>query len=105
MKLGLAVSCASRSVLTFPVLFIAALAVSPPVASAQQVNLVINGGTREITAADARRYDHICITGGARVTVVEYDDDKDLEGNLQLVAGSVYVDATSSVSARGKGYQ
>jgi len=69
-------------------------------------NLIVNGGTFTITPATDRTYDHICITGGAVVTVTPYaGGDKGTEGNLELIAGSVYVDSSSRIVARGAGYQ
>jgi hypothetical protein len=109
MRLGLVSSCAARS--AFILLLPATLALaSPRSAFAQQNNLVINGGTRTFDEDDLRAFDHICITGGATVTVLKYDpenddDDKDVFGNLQLTAGSVYLSANSRINVRGLGYQ
>jgi len=90
MKLGLVGSFALR---VFAVL-LAALAVTLARSDrALAQNLIVDGGTFTITPATDRTYDHICITGGAVVTVTPYaGGDKGTEGNLELIAGSVYVE-------------
>jgi hypothetical protein len=59
------------------------------------------------TPATPRRYDHVCIINGGRVTVDPYTkgSDKLAKGNLELIASSIYLDQTSSISVRGSGYR
>ncbi|HEX7437962.1 MAG TPA: vWA domain-containing protein, partial [Caldimonas sp.] len=66
----------------------------------------LGAATFDIGSATQRRYDHVCVINGGLVTVDPYmGGDKAVQGNLELIAGSVYVDATSKISARGAGYQ
>jgi hypothetical protein len=73
-------------------------------APAHAQNLIVDGVTQ--TLSGEQRYDHICVINGGRIEVGRYTGgSKSALGNLELLAGSVYVDATSSISARGRGYQ
>jgi len=92
----------STRALTLHLLLVSAVLVET--ASAQV--LVVDGTTHTITAQGQRRFDHVCVINGGSITVERYDGQaKDAAGNLELLAGSVYVDASSSIDARGLGYQ
>jgi hypothetical protein len=84
-----------------------ALAGAATTAQAQNNNLVVdNGSVLTLDANTPRRYDHVCVLNGSEVRVSAYaGGDKSVEGNLELIAGSVYVDASSRIVARGDGYQ
>jgi Putative metal-binding motif len=69
-----------------------------------QTNLVLSGGS--MTLSGVKRYDNVCLTNGATLNVAAYNGSSKLNsGNLELIAGSVYVDASSKIIARGTGYQ
>lgn len=95
----------SRSWLT---ILVGLVCLAPAVLQAQN-NLVLNGGT--MTLGGVRRYDNVCLINGAVLTVEAYNASstnltkKRDTGNLELIAGSVYIDSTSKIVARGKGYQ
>jgi MYXO-CTERM domain-containing protein len=58
------------------------------------------------TGTELRRYDHVCVINGGVVSVAPYAGvNKAIYGNLELIAGSILVDATSRITARGAGYQ
>jgi hypothetical protein len=83
---------------------LASLAMSTPAEA--QSNLIVDGTTFQIGPSTQRKYDHICVINGGEVEVTPYaGGDKSKQGNLELIAGSVYVDATSKITARGEGYQ
>ena len=54
-----------------------------------------------------RRYDNVCIINGGSVTVDPFTkgSDKHVKGNLELIAGSLLLDATSKITVRGDGYR
>ncbi|MDD9966116.1 MAG: VWA domain-containing protein [Myxococcales bacterium] len=80
-----------------------ALLSAPGAALAQSV-LIVDGETQ--TLSGQQRYDHICVLNGGALLVDRYaGGPKDQLGNLELLASTIHVDATSSVSARGRGYQ
>ena len=94
-----------RAIAGLACLLVAIAAQTTP-ARAQNNNLVVDGTVLQIGPATNRRYDHICVINGGEVRVTPYDGgDKSKAGNLELIAGSVYVDATSRITARGDGYQ
>jgi len=67
-------------------------------------NLIVDGTI--VTLAGIERYDHVCVINGGRIRVAPYNgSDKVETGNLELIASTVYVDSTSSIDARGTGYQ
>jgi hypothetical protein len=70
---------------------------------AQAQTLVVDGTST--TLAGQQRYDHICVINGGVINVTPYaGGSTSTTGNLELIAGSVYVDATSRIVARGAGY-
>jgi hypothetical protein len=74
--------------------------------NARAQTLLVDGTTFNIGPATDRTYDHICVINDGVVTVTPYaGGDKALEGNLELIAGSVFVEEGSSIVARGAGYQ
>ncbi|HKP62255.1 MAG TPA: MopE-related protein [Polyangiales bacterium] len=67
-------------------------------------DLVLNGGS--MTLSGTHVYRNICLTNNATLNVTAYNgSDKLNTGNLELIAGSIYVEAGSKVVARGVGYQ
>ncbi len=67
-------------------------------------NLVVNGKT--INLGGIRKYNTVQVINGGRIRVPKYNGkDRTNTGNLQLVANSITVDATSSITADGAGYQ
>lgn len=78
-----------------------------PLGKATAQTLIVDGTTFNVAPATDRTYDHICVINGGTITVTPYASggDKTKEGNLELIAGSVYVDASSRIVARGAGYQ
>ena len=80
------------------------LAVTHGTARAQGGNLTLDGTSMPLSGI--QRYDNVCLINGATLVVDAYDGgDKRGTGNLELIAGSIYIDATSKIIARGKGYQ
>ena len=66
--------------------------------------LTVDGTT--VTLGGLHRYTRVRVVNGGRIEVPPYDGaDRLGTGNLVLVAGEIFVDATSSISARGRGYQ
>jgi hypothetical protein len=66
-------------------------------------NLIVDGTS--VPLAGIKRYDHVCVINGGRITVEPYDGADKLEtGNLELIASTVYVDSSSHIDARGAGY-
>jgi hypothetical protein len=66
-------------------------------------NLIVDGTS--VPLAGIKRYDHVCVINGGRITVEPYDGaDKIETGNLELIASTVYVDSSSHIDARGAGY-
>jgi hypothetical protein len=87
--------------LLFGLLSLSLLSLAPGVASAQ--DLIMAGGT--MTLGGVHRYDTVRLTGGASITVPPYDGtDRVNTGNLVIIANSITIDATSSITARGAGY-
>ncbi len=89
-----------------------ACCVAQGVARAQANDLIVDGtgvqgpATFTVDAASARHYDNVCVIHGGVIRVIQYvhGSDKHVYGNLELVAGSIFVDATSKVTARAAGY-
>lgn len=66
-------------------------------------DLVVDGV--DLSLAGCHRCDEIRVINGGRILVSAYDGiDKNNTGNLELVANSILVDATSEITARGSGY-
>ena len=66
-------------------------------------DLIMTGGT--MTLGGVHRFGTVRLTAGARLVVPPFDGvDRVNTGNLVLIADSITVDATSSISARGAGY-
>ena len=57
-------------------------------------DLVLNGGSTSLSGI--KRYDHVCLINGATLNVDTYAGDKALGGNLELIASTIYVDASFS---------
>ncbi|HEX7476556.1 MAG TPA: vWA domain-containing protein [Polyangiales bacterium] len=82
-------------------------------ARAHGQNLIVDGtgtlgpATFQVDDTTPRRYDNVCVINGGVVTVAPYvkGANKQLFGNLELIAGSVLVDATSKIDVRGLGYR
>lgn len=70
-----------------------------------QNHLVVDGITVEL--GGRHQYDTISVINGGIIRVRPYDNgaDKFTRGNLELVADSIFVDATSIITATGAGYQ
>ena len=84
------------------ILLLIAVTVVPTAARAQ--DLVVNGTTMALGGRHV--YDTVRVINGGRINVVPFDgSDRDNTGNLELVAASIVVDGTSTISARGAGYQ
>ena len=92
-----------RGPLTLALAFALAFAcASPSLARAQ--TLRVDGTT--ITLGGVHRYDAVEVVRGGRIVVPPFDGtDRAGTGNLVLVAGRILVDSTSSIDARGAGYQ
>ncbi|MET0385485.1 MAG: hypothetical protein ABW321_05985, partial [Polyangiales bacterium] len=71
--------------------------------AAAQTNLVMSGGT--MTLGGRQRYDNVCLTGNATIQVPAFSGNKTNTGNLELIAGSIYIGPNVKIVARGKGYQ
>ncbi len=68
------------------------------------VDLIMNGGT--VTLGGTQVYDIVSLTNGAQVLVTPYNGiDKNATGSLVIKANSITIDATSSIVAKGSGYQ
>ncbi len=66
-------------------------------------DLVVDGTTT--TLGGLHRYDQVRVINGGRIVVPQFDGtDRANTGNLVIVANDIFVDATSSISARGAGY-
>ncbi|MBL8680222.1 MAG: hypothetical protein JNK05_13690 [Myxococcales bacterium] len=71
---------------------------------ASAVDLILNGGT--MTLGGVQRFDRVVLTNGARIVVPPFNGtDRVNTGNLELIAESISIDATSSIVADGAGYQ
>ncbi len=67
-------------------------------------NLILDGTTTSLSGI--HRYGNVCLINGATLNVTSYDGNTKVgTGNLELIAGSIYVDPTSKIVARGTGYQ
>lgn len=87
---------------------IAAAVVASPVvllpATASAADLIMNGGT--VTLGGVHTYGAVSLTNGARIEVPAFNGtDRTNTGNLVIKADSITIDATSSIVAKGKGYQ
>ncbi|MEM1417907.1 MAG: vWA domain-containing protein, partial [Myxococcota bacterium] len=83
-------------------LALVALGVLPTGARAQ--DLIVDGETRVL--GGVQRFSRIEVINGGRIEVLPFDGtDREGTGNLVLVADAILVDATSTISARGSGYQ
>lgn len=83
-------------------LSVCVLTVVGPTAHAQ--TLLVDGTT--VTMGGEHRYTSIQVINGGRILVTPFNGvDRVNTGNLVLIADSILVDATSSISARGAGYQ
>ena len=79
-----------------------ALLAAPAAGLAQ--DLTVNAKT--ITLGGVRKYNKVQVLNGGRIQVPKYNGkDRVNTGNLQIVANSIHVDAKSSISADGSGYQ
>ncbi|UJR83857.1 MopE-related protein [Sandaracinus amylolyticus] len=91
----------SRSRATFALFFLF-LSSIPAIASAQ--DLVVNNTT--VTLGGVHRYRTVRVTNNGRILVPAFNGtNRTTTGNLVLIAESIVVDATSSIEARGAGYQ
>jgi len=80
------------------------LGVGAPARRARAQNLLVNNQT--ITLGGIHRYNQVQVINGGRIEVPAYEgSDRVGTGNLQIVANSIVVDSTSSISADGRGYQ
>jgi hypothetical protein len=87
-----------------PALFVALTALVPKPVFAQTTDLVLNGGSMSLSGV--QRFRNVCLTNGATLNVTGYDGvSKVTKGNLELIAGSIFVSADSKIVARGAGYQ
>ncbi len=67
-------------------------------------DLVVNGTVQVL--GGIHHYDQVRVINGGRIEVPAFDgSDRVNTGNLQIVANSIFVDATSEIVADGKGYQ
>ncbi|MBU1069615.1 hypothetical protein KJ975_08625, partial [Myxococcota bacterium] len=90
-----------RTTLSFFVLIVSTLFFTHP-AAAQ--SLVIDNTT--ITMGGIHHYDSITVINNGRIMVTPFNGtDRVNTGNLQLVAPSIYIDATSSIIGTASGYQ
>ncbi|MBX7190419.1 MAG: VWA domain-containing protein [Sandaracinaceae bacterium] len=73
-------------------------------------DLVVDGmaadpAMRSITLGGVRRYDSVQVIRGGTILVPPYNGtDRTTTGNLVLIADSILVDGTSTITARGAGY-
>ncbi|MCB9661524.1 MAG: hypothetical protein H6726_28015 [Sandaracinaceae bacterium] len=84
-----------------PIALVFALCGGRPRANAQ--DLVVDNMT--ITMHGVQRFDTVRVINGGRINVTPFDPMTPGSGNLELIADSILVDATSSILARGAGYQ
>src|SRR4029079_15813603 len=67
-------------------------------------DLIMNGGT--ITLGGTQTHNIVSLTNGAMVLVTPFNGvDKVNTGSLVIKANSITIDATSSIVAKGSGYQ
>ena len=82
-------------------IFLNTLAARP--VSAQN-HLIVDGTTVQL--GGILRYDSVSVINGGRINVIPFDGtDRVNTGNLELIAPSIFVDATSSIVGTGAGYQ
>ncbi|HEX2568485.1 MAG TPA: MopE-related protein [Polyangia bacterium] len=73
-------------------------------ASVHAQDLILDNMT--MTLGGTRTYGRVVLTNNARIIVPNFNGtDRDNTGNLVLRADSIMIDATSSITARGAGYQ
>lgn len=77
------------------------LAAAPSKGLAQ--DLVVDGTT--VTMHGIQRFDSVQVINGGRINVTPFSAGTPGSGNLELIATTILVDATSSIMARGAGYQ
>ncbi len=83
---------------------IALLSVSLLAMEARAQDLVVDGTT--MTLGGVHRYDRVRVINGGRIVVPVFNGTDPVNtGNLELIAAHIEVDATSSIDARGAGYQ
>ncbi|MBU1245064.1 hypothetical protein KKD52_18345 [Myxococcota bacterium] len=91
-----------RTTLPFFVLIVSVLLFARPAAA--QNNLVVDNTT--IQMGGIHHYDSITVINNGRITVIPFNGtDRVNTGNLQLVAPSIHIDATSSIIGTASGYQ
>ena len=91
-----------RTALSSSLLALLFLAFAGPAAA--QNNLVVDGTT--VQMGGIHHYDSITVVNGGVIRVTPFDGVNRVNtGNLQLVAASIFVDATSSIIATAAGYQ
>ncbi len=79
-------------------------AVAAPCDTSNPTDLVVDGITCELSGVFTR--DTIQVINGGTIAVNNFDGTNALTtGNLELRANSIFVDATSTISAVGAGYQ
>jgi hypothetical protein len=67
-------------------------------------DLILNGQT--VSLGGVQTYGVVSLTNGSRINVLPYDGvDKVATGSLVIKASSITIDATSSIRAKGSGYQ
>lgn len=73
-------------------------------APAAAQSLLVDGTT--VTLGGVRRYDSVRVINGGTILVTPFNGtDRVNTGNLELIAPSIEVDATSRIDARGAGYR
>jgi Putative metal-binding motif len=67
-------------------------------------DLVLSSGTMNLSGV--QRFRNVCITGTATLNVTNYNGGaKNGTGNLELIAGSIFIGPNAKIVARGAGYQ
>ncbi len=76
----------------------------PVVASAAPPDLILDGAT--MTLGGEQTFGQVSLTNGARIIVPNFNGtDRVSTGNLVLHADSIFIDASSTITARGVGYR
>jgi uncharacterized protein (TIGR03382 family) len=95
-----------------PGLFVVLATLSHQPVFAQTTDLVIDGTTvvspvgGSTTLSGVQRFRNVCLINGATLNVTGYDGASKVDkGNLELIAGSIFISANSKIVARGAGYQ
>jgi len=89
-----------RAFLALSTSLVVALAAS----SAGAQDLIVDGTT--VTLGGRHTYVNVRVINGGRIRVPDFDGvDRVNTGNLELIASSIFVDASSSIDARGSGYR